>query len=125
MAPAIPDRAGSVRHSACLAPGLLEAARQPALVVLDYNLPGLAESSFAIHVSRLLDPGISRVGVGHGENHAAALDRPRQVLGLLGGMDHRLVEYDVEAGLGERVRHWEMEVVRGYDANEVGAPFFG
>src|SRR3712207_3413904 len=68
-----------------LSPGLLESAGQPTLVVLDYDLPDFAQQSFVNHVPCLLDHRVSRVIVGHGEDDAAALHHPRQVLSLLGG----------------------------------------
>jgi hypothetical protein len=106
-----------------LGPALLELAGEPALVVLDYHLPDFAEQSFANHVPCLLDHGVSRVGVGHGEDHAVALDHPHQIFGLLGGMDHRLVEHYVEAGLCKGARDGMVHVVRRDDAHEIDALF--
>ena len=107
-----------------LSPAFLHPASEPALVVLDNHLSDFAEQPLANHVPRLLDHGVSRVGVSHGEDDTAALHHLRQIFSLLGSVDHRLVEHDVEPRLCEGASDRMVHVVRRDDAHEVYA-FFG
>src|SRR5918993_6135009 len=77
------------------------------------------------HVTCLLNHRVAGVPVGDRKDDAALFDGLDQALCLLQGVDHRLVEHDVEAGLDEGVGYLEVHVVGRHDADKVDALFLG
>ena len=116
IAPAMPDRAGSVRHSACLLPVASSRVASQPWLYCDHDLAQLAELAARDHVARVADERVARVVVGDAEDAARALRRGRRARCACSRRVHeRLVADDVEAGLDERLRDREVHVVGRHD----------
>jgi hypothetical protein len=121
MAPAAPLRAGSVRHSACLAPSSSSFVGEPALVVADHDLADRVRCAPRARAAHLLHHRVAGVVVGDAEHDAALARDAHQLVGLRAGVHQRLVGDDVDAGLGEGLGDRVVDVVRGDDDDQVDA----
>ena len=83
IAPAMPERAGSVRHSACLLPVASRRVASQPWLYCDDDLAQLAELAVRDHVARVADERVARVVVGHAEHDAAARDQVDELARLL------------------------------------------
>ena len=118
-APAIPARAGSVRHAACLCPSASIGVREPALRVFDHDPADRPDPPLRDLVAGLLDHRVAGVVVGHGEHGAVLGHGAGQPLGLRAVVHHRLVDDDVEARLDTGQGRLEVRVVGRDDRHEV------
>ena len=114
-----PDRAGSVRHSACFCPAASTGVASQSCAYSAITMPDAAELARRHHGPRLPDHGIAGIVVRQHEGPAGLLDQGRQALRIAHGRGHRLVADDVEARLQERPCDRPVAVVRRHDGDGV------
>ena len=96
-----------------------EPRAKPTLDVAGTDGVDLAEFAGEHHFAGLPHQRVARVVVRDCEHDARLLDDLEQFLGLGIVEGHRLIAYDVEPGLRERLRDFEVRVVRRRDRDEI------
>ena len=103
---------------------VLEACRQPALVVFDKHPADLTNLSIGNSGTCFTDHGIAGVVVGHGEHHARSLTGRHQFRGFFFGQAERFVAHHIDARLHERQGNWGVQEVRRHDGDEINPLIF-
>ena len=119
--PPAPERAGSVRHSACLWPVVSILVVSQSCTYSAWMSRIVAELALLHHLARLPHHRIAGVVVREREDLAGFFDELGELLRLPQRRGQRLVADDVDAALQEGLRDGEVHVVRRDDGDRLDA----